>query len=171
LQSDQNGEEVSSHILRLEPSARVLLFDWQHTNTKLVNNAETDMISGYYSKLDIYVPRLIMIMHLLANAERKQASGSGRMIERWAVESGIQLGEYYRKQAEQIFDNMMHTSAIEKLPFNLRLLYETLPQMFKRKEVLRHVEEANVSYRTLDRMLSNRELFIKSRNGEYERLF
>lgn len=158
-------------LIKLDTQARADLFEWQHRNADITNETNNEALRGYYNKMDIHVPRLILLVHLLNCVSEGERDMSERLVGRAAVKAGIAIAEYFRGQAEETFDNILHVIAVDRLSVKDRIFYESLPSIFKRKEILSLTDDFGIAIRTMDRMLSNRELFAKSRNGEYEKLF
>jgi hypothetical protein len=79
-------------VLEFTPEAKRILFEWQKANTDQCNEAENDAVSGIFSKMDMYVLRLALILEMMryaCNESDKQA------ISIEAVLGAINLVEYF----------------------------------------------------------------------------
>jgi len=52
-------------ILYFTPEAKKLLYKWQRENTDQCNDAESETLAGIFSKLDMYVARLALILEMM----------------------------------------------------------------------------------------------------------
>lgn len=63
-------------VLKFTPEAKKVLFEWQKVNTDQCNEAENEAVSGIFSKMDMYVLRLALILEMMrfaCNESNKQA--------------------------------------------------------------------------------------------------
>ena len=154
-------------ILHFTPDAKQLLFQWQKKNTDQCNTEESDTISGIYSKFDMHIARLALILEMLNWAcakSDKQAIG----IE--ATKGAIKLAEYFKKYAYKVNAIMSNTNPIDKLPNDKQNLYNALPDNFSTIKGLQIAESLNIPERSFERFLKNKDLFKKKFRGEYEKV-
>ena len=55
----------SPEVLKFTPEAKQLLFEWQKVNTNQCNEAESEAVSGIFSKMDMYILRLALILEMM----------------------------------------------------------------------------------------------------------
>ncbi|TMI73300.1 MAG: DUF3987 domain-containing protein [Bacteroidetes bacterium] len=152
-------------ILNFSQEAKKVLFRWQQYNTDQCNE-ESETISAVYSKMDMYVVRLALILELLDSACTNLVSNS---ISVGAVEGSIQLVEYFKKAAVKVHSIIANANPLDRLSGDRRRLYETLPDTFTTEEGVRIATAAGTAERTFKRFLTDKEFFSKSGRGEYEK--
>jgi len=154
-------------ILYFTPEAKKLLFKWQRENTDKCNEAESEALAGIFSKLDMYVARLALILQLLRWACNQ---GNKESINIEAVEGAIQLIEYFRLSAEKVY-NILASNPAETLPDNKRNFYNALPKVFTTEQALEVCKQFEIPERTVKYFLTNKELFDNVKHGYYEKNF
>jgi hypothetical protein len=155
-------------ILYFAPEAKQLLLDWQKTNTDLCNDAESEAICSIYSKLDMYVVRLALILELISWACDESQKD---VISIMSVQGAIKLIEYFRKSAVKAHSIISNTDPLEKFPADKQLLYRALPDSFTTEIGLNVAQSVGVPERTFKRFLHEKDLFIRISRGEYEKRF
>ena len=138
---------------------------WQHKKVKLYHNDGSQ--SKIQAKLETYVWRLALIIEIM---EQTNSNKFTNTISDTSIEKAIKLAEYFRMTAIKVYDQISPSSPLDSLPKNKADLYKALPKKFKRSEVLPKMEEHNIKGGTINRFLSNNELFIRlDGNGNYEK--
>lgn len=159
----------SPEVLRFTPEAESIFRVWHTENTDRCNNTENEALRGIYSKFDMYAVRLALILEMMryaCNESDKQA------VSVEAIQGAIKLVEYFRNSAEKVNSILSkNASPLDKLPADRRNLYEALPDTFTTETGLQIAESENfkVSERTFKYFLTNRELFNRIKQGEYEK--
>ena len=164
--TDDETLNPSPEILRFTPEAKRILFQWQKTNTDQVNEANNEAISGIFSKMDMYVLRLALILEMLRYAcdeSDKQAIG----VE--AIQGAIKLVEYFKSSAVKINSILSNNSPLDKHPTDKQTLYQALPKTFTTVAGLQIAEGLGVAERTFKYFLNEKELFTRTSRGEYEK--
>lgn len=165
-ENDENFNPVPK-VLRLIPEAKKLLFEWQKTNTNLCNNTENEALKGIYSKLDIHVCRLALIlemMHYACGLSDKSA------ISVKSVQGAIKLVEYFRVSATKVNSILSNFDPLEAYPIDKQELYKALPNRFTTSEGLQVAKAIRVPERTFKHYLSsNKNLFNQLKWGVYEK--
>jgi len=103
----------SPGILRFTAEAKLLLYNWQKNNADQCNEAGCEAISGIYSKLEMYVVRLALILEMMlwaCNESNKQA------ISIDAIQGAIRLVEYFKKSAVKVYSIISNSNPIDKFP-------------------------------------------------------
>ena len=159
-------QNPSPEVLRFTPDAKRILFEWQRSNTDQSNEAESEALSGIFSKMDMYVLRLALILEMMryaCNESDKQAVS----IE--AVQGAVKLVEYFKNSAVKVNSILSNASPLDKLPTDKQALYQALPDTFTTEAGLQIAEGLGVAERTFKRFLNERELFNWISRGEYEK--
>lgn len=155
-------------ILYFSDEAKKILFDWQKRNADLCNNVDNEMISGMYSKMEMYAIRFSLIIEMLKYA---CFEGNKKHISAQTVLSAIKLTEYFRRSAFKAFSIISNTNPLEKHPEEKQTLYNTLPDVFTTEQGCQIAKQRGISERTFKRFLNESDLFKKIRLGEYEKTF
>lgn len=156
----------SPEVLRFTPEAKKVLFEWQKENTDQSNEAESEALSGIFSKMDMYVLRLALILEMMrfaCNESTKEAVS----IE--AVQGAVKLVEYFKSSAVKVNSILSNASPLDKHPSDKQALYNALPDTFTTKTGLQTAEGLGVAQRTFKYFLNERELFTRISNGEYQK--
>lgn len=154
-------------ILRFTPDAKALLMKWQKENTDACNAAESEFLSGMYSKMDMYILRIALILELLqyaCNESQKLAIGTG------AVRGAIKLAEYFKKSAFKVYSILSNANPLDKFPTDRQKFYHALPDIFTTQEGLQIAISVGFPERSFKRFLNDQELFRRISRGEYEKL-
>jgi hypothetical protein len=155
-------------VLRFNPEAKKLLFKWQRDNTDKCNEAESEALAGIFSKLDMYVCRLALILQLMRWACNE---GNKEEISAEAVKGAIQLIEYFRISAVRVYSILASSNPLDKLPTDKQNLYNALPDTFTTGLGLDLAEKIGIPERTYKRFLNDTDFFTRTTRGEYEKKF
>ena len=156
----------SPEVLRFTPEAKKVLFEWQRVNTDQSNEAESEALSGIFSKMDMYVLRLALILEMMryaCNESTKEAVS----IE--AVQGAVKLVEYFKSSAVKVNSILSNASPLDKHPSDKQALYNALPDTFTTEMGIRVGEELGVPQRTFKYFLNEKELFTRTSRGEYQK--
>ena len=148
------------------PEAKKVLFEWQKVNTDQCNEAENEALSGIFSKMDMYVLRLALILEMIryaCNESNKKAVS----IE--SVQGAIKLVEYFKNSAVKVNSILSNASPLDKHPVDKQNLYKALPDSFTTEKGLQIAEGLGVAKRTFNYFLNEKELFTRISRGEYEK--
>jgi len=158
------NSDIDPYVLRFSTPAKEILFEWQRKNTDMWNGAETEVIASIYSKLEVYIARLALILEISRWAcgvsERESIS-----VE--AIKGAIKLIEYFRKTAIQVNALIAGDNPLSKFPKDKQELYNALPDYFKTEEGISIANDKGMPERTFKRFLNNKELFQKMKIGQY----
>lgn len=156
----------SPEVLKFTPEAKRVLFEWQKVNTDQSNGAESEALSGIFSKMDMYVLRFALILEMMryaCNESDKQAVS----IE--AVQGAVKLVEYFKSSAVKVNSILSNASPLDKHPADKQTLYKALPDTFTTETGLHIAEGMGVAERTFKYFLNEKELFTRISRGEYEK--
>lgn len=161
---DEFGNYQSQEI-RFNSESWTVILEWQKRNTDLCNGS-TDRIASIYSKLEIVVLRLSLILQIL-----KWACGdeSKDFVTAETAESAILLTEYFRGTALRV-NELLTQPKSELLPSDKKQLYNSLPATFKTSEGLAVSSSLGMPERTFMTFLKDTSLFKKLKHGEYEKV-
>ena len=164
--SNDDTLNPSPEVLKFTPEAKKVLFEWQKVNTDQSNEAESEALSGIFSKMDMYVLRLALILEMLryaCNESDKQAVS----IE--AVQGAVKLVEYFKNSAVKVNSILSNASPLDKHPADKQNLYKALPDTFTTEIGLQIAEGLGVAERTFKYFLNEKDLFTRLSRGEYEK--
>lgn len=169
MRLDENLDPVSN-ILKLAPNAKQVILDWQKENTDRCNNTGSDFLVGVYSKMDIYLLRIALILQLLFWACDE---GEKEFIGMRAAKGAIAIIDYFRKSADKIYQILSSTNPLETLPSDKQELFKSLPDKFTTEMGVKFAKRMSppVSERTFKRFLRESKLFKRVRFGEYEKSY
>ena len=153
-------------VLRFTPEAKKVLFEWQRVNTDQSNEAESEALSGIFSKMDMYVLRLALILEMMRFA-CNESSKEAVSIE--AVQGAIKLVEYFKSSAVKVNSILSNASPLDKHPSDKQALYNALPETFTTEIGIRVGEGLGVPQRTFKYFLNEKELFTRTSRGEYQK--
>ncbi len=167
LNLDEHGAPAPTK-LRFSPEAWEVIKVWQRNNTDLSNKASDDAISGIYSKLEVYVCRIALVVQML-----RWASGEAEKteVDLCSVDGAILLIEYFRSTALKIHSIISKNNPVEQLPQDKRNLYKSLPKTFTTEVGIRTAQGIDFPERTFKRFLTEKNLFEKVSRGVYEKRF
>lgn len=156
----------SPEVLKFTPEAKRILFEWQKENTDQCNIAENDTVSGIFSKMDMYVLRLALILEMMRYACNESDKQS---ISVESIQGAIKLVEYFKKSAVKVNSILSNSSPLDKQPADKQELFNALPDTFTTETGLQVAEGLGVAERTFKYFLNEKELFIRTSRGEYKK--
>lgn len=163
---DDKGVPIPVY-LTFSPLAKSIFIAWYDENVEKYRAQENDALASIYVKLEIYLPRIALILQMLRWACREDGK---EVIEEAAIKGAIAIVEYFRRTACKVHATIANHSPLDKLPSNKRRVYETLPEVFEREIGLQIAMAQGLSRPTFDRFIANRALFKKLKAGTYEKL-
>jgi Protein of unknown function (DUF3987) len=167
MQCDAAGNP-EPQILHLSPDAKQILYDWQKQNADQCNEAESEEISGIYSKLEMYAVRLALILELLNYGCSNNDDTD--CVSAKSMRGALQLVEYFKRSALKVHTIINNENPLQSYPTHKQELYKELPQIFTLEHGLRTAQKHNMVERTFTRFLKNKDLFKRISHGEYEKL-
>jgi hypothetical protein len=164
--SNDDTLNPSPEILKFTPEAKRVLFEWQKVNTDQCNDAENEAVSGIFSKMDMYVLRLALILEMMRFACNESDK---RAVSIEAVLGAVKLVEYFKSSAVKVNSILSNASPLDKHPAYKQALYNALPDTFTTETGLQIAEELAVAERTFKYFLNEKELFMRISRGEYQK--
>lgn len=165
MEVDEHGNP-QPRILNCSPEAKEILKQWQRQNTDLCNNPENERLASIYSKFEIYIIRLVLILELMYWATGENTTNT---ISDKTANAAIALVEYFRKTAEKVNQIISNTSPVELLPLDKKQLYKSLPKQFTTEAGLSIANENEFHPRKFERLITDETLFEKIKHGEYRK--
>jgi hypothetical protein len=164
--TDDEGN-ATPYVLKFTPQARAVLNKWIKANTDLINEAETENIAGLYTKLEVYLIRLSLILQMLdyATGESERVH-----IEAGTVERAILLIEYFRQTGLKVH-GILNSTPYDRLSNAQRKVYDLLPDTFHTKAGLNISHSEGMPDITFKRFLQRSDLFTKEKHGQYSKKF
>jgi len=164
--TDDEGN-ATPYILKFNTQAKAVLNKWISTNTDLINDAEAESIAGLYTKLEVYLIRLSLILQML----NYTTGESTRVhIEADTVERAILLVEYFRQTGLKVH-GILNSTPYDRLSIVQRKIYDQLPDGFHTKEGLNISQREGMPEVTFKRFLQKSDLFTKEKHGQYSKKF
>ncbi|MFZ4401958.1 MAG: DUF3987 domain-containing protein [Bacteroidales bacterium] len=166
IQYDDCNNPISS-ILKFDKEAKKQLESWQNSNADLINS-EDDEFSSIYSKLEIYVIRLALILEMADFACKREENV--QCITENAVSGAIKLIEYFRKTALKVHAIINNENIENKYSQDKIDLFKALPDNFTTKEAITIGAEYKKNEKFIDRFISDEKMFIKTSHGNYAKI-
>jgi hypothetical protein len=166
LETDDENNPVPV-VLNLTPEAKREIFEWQKKNTNQCNELESEVLSGVFSKMDMYVLRLALILEILSYASHESDL---KAVSINSVKGAIKLVEYFKKSAVRVNSILSSNNPLDKYPADKRALYNSLPDTFTTEVGLKIAESLGITERTFKRFLSDKSLFNRISWGEYQKI-
>ncbi len=167
LMVDDNGCPCP-RILPYTREAREFLFNWQRSNADHCNVTKNDSVRGIYSKIEVYVHRLALILQLLQWACEE---GNNAEVGLTAVQGAADLAEYFRESAIRSYSIIAPVCPVDRLTLDKKRLYDALPKEFATPQGLEIAERMGVPERTFQRFLTDTELFDHICRGSFKKKF
>ncbi len=168
LALDDNGEPVPIEV-PFESAAKRRLYEWQRYNTDLCNGESNERLIGAYSKLEIYVIRISLIIQII-----RWACGEAEKecIDIRSVENAIEVVEYFRRSNQYMQKILDTTKTLEQLTTDKLTLFSRLPNDFSTQEGTKIAADLNMSPQSFKRFLAEvkNTLLDNYKHGCYKKL-
>lgn len=166
--------EVEPIPLLLNKEARELYYKFLCDSTDQQNDTDDELTKAILAKMDTYCLRFCCLLALLDLAcEHTQVNGVEDMkqykIKPETVLNAIKLVNYFKYTAERVCVKL--ESPLKRESEELQTLYQVLPEEFSTKDIVETGEKSNISKRTIERFLGNKELFKRLGKGRYEKKY
>jgi len=158
--------EIDPRPLKFSSEAGLLFKKWQEDNTDLVNGTEDSKLQGVYSKAEILVLRLALILEVLfCSCIKKQP----KTIQDVNMIGAIKLIEFYKSTMKDVNLLVYEKQPLSKLTQDKKNIYDSLPQTFKTQECVAMFIEKGLSPSTAKRFMTDPELFLHISTGNYKK--
>jgi hypothetical protein len=165
-QYDESLNPLSS-ILKFDEKAKEHFKNWRNSNDDLINNAD-DAFSSIYSKLEIYVIRLALILQMADYACKNDQNI--QCITENAVTAAIKLIEYFRITASKVHAIINNTNIETNYSKDKIDLFNALPDIFTTKEAINIGQGFGKNEKFMDRFISDEKMFVKTSHGNYAKI-
>ena len=163
----ESDNKLESNVLTMTPSATQTARNWISLNTIKINEQETDIIRGIYSKLEIYLYRFALILYIADCTAENIPIVS---VDDKAVQSAIDLVEYFRSMSHTSLE-LVSENPLDALTDKQKLFYSKIRSPFDLAIASIYCEREKImSRRNLLYFLLNKQLFKKVGTGKYEKL-
>lgn len=165
--------ETPGHVVTMTETARQKLFNWfNETNKPRCIGAKNERLQGMYGKFDLHCIRLTLALHLLRFAYSGDTMPGE--IDADTVTDGIRIAEYFLTQSEKVHGQIFDSTAVDKLPRDVRQWYDRLVKSLNEKKTTIATADAvsagnveGLSESKVKRLLQRKDLFDKVKHGEY----
>jgi len=158
--------EIAPIPLKLSSESKPIFEKWQKDNTDLINDTEDSKLQGVYSKSEILVLRLALILEVLfCSCIKKQP----RTIQDVNMIGAIKLIEHYKLTMKDVNSIVYDKHPLSKLTEDKKSIYNSLPQTFKTQDCVDLFLEKESSKSSANRFMKDRELFIHVSKGNYKK--
>ncbi|MFR9649381.1 MAG: DUF3987 domain-containing protein [Rikenellaceae bacterium] len=156
--------ELSDEVktISLSESAYDALMDWQGYNADLINSEEQENLVGMQSKLEIYMIRVALIVHILRFYCSEVDDIS--VIDSSSVAVAAKIIEYYRLQGV-IASKYLYPTLLNSVPEVDRKLFENLPCSFCGEDLAEAAKSVGISRSTAYRLISKYDGVLCSKVG------
>ena len=166
LEYDESLNPLSI-ILKFDKEAKKLLENWQNNNADLINSGDDDF-SSIYSKLEIYVIRLALILEMADYACK--ADKNIHCITENAVRGAIKLIEYFRMTATKVHSIINNDNLETKYSQDKIDIYNALSDQFTTKQAIAIGADFNKNEKFMDRFISDEKMFVRLSHGNYAKI-
>lgn len=158
-----DGIETSS-TLQFDTNAFNYLTNWQNNNQ---DQFETEFERGMVVKLEQYVLRFCILLHIVNNFSNSQLP---MFINLKTVKDSIKLYEYFKENSNKVYEQI-NSSYYDNLNENQRNLFQLLPERFRTGDGVKiAIEYKLMSERGFKNFIKDRRLFRKIAHGVIEKL-
>lgn len=166
--SNDETENPIPKVLRLTKEAQEVIFKWQRENTDEINSLMNESSRGIFSKLEIYVIRLSLILEMIKHA----CTGAQAVdVSEESVRGAIKLIEYFKNSALRAQTYISKINPYYNLSENFQKLHQSLPEEFNTADGFKVADKLSIKLRTFNEFLKNKDLFKKVSHGNYRKVF
>ena len=156
--------------LNFHAQAKEVYYDWQEKNAIACNESGDRARMSVNSKIQEYVVRISLVLHLIKWAEDEDSDSVGE-INMQTVKDSIIICEYFRENALKIRRMVENPDAKEILNKEKLEMYDLLPNEFKTGEAVKIIVENRAgSERSLKNFLRDKNFFDKIGHGAYMKI-
>ncbi|MCG2460387.1 DUF3987 domain-containing protein [Flavobacteriaceae bacterium F89] len=144
--------------------------EWQHHNAR--ESYKDHLETAIQAKMETYVWRLALILEMMHQATTGRYNTT---LQDKSSRDAIKLVEYFRSNTLKVHDRLMTKNPLENLTAMQLDVYDSLPDEFKRIDVLPLFQQKGMPERTGDRFLNNGQLFYnykthkELKQGQYKK--
>lgn len=155
--------------IRLSPDAFSHYQHFRRRINEIINNENSDAISGIYAKLDTLFFRLCLILHQMWVVCLEEPNKDFVQLE--TAKRAEKLIEYFEYMALKVFGLFeKHRDPLIEYPMEKKIFYYQLPQTFTSAQA-EEIAAGRFSKRTIFKTLADGYLFTKLKHGHYEKVW
>lgn len=139
------------------------IVEWQNQLAFKYDN-EDDILFSLSKKLELYVHRFSLLIELVNGFSDDR---NIREVSLNSVENAILLMNYFEKNACKVRESI--DDPLDGIGINQKKLYHNLPNSFKTKHATDLADKLEISKKTIERALKNKNLYIKDKHGSYSK--
>ncbi|WP_024772111.1 YfjI family protein [Aquimarina macrocephali] len=167
IEIDTNTDDsLNPKIVRLSKGAKKIIFKWQRKNADKCNANENETVSGIYSKMEMYAPRIALILQIMYWACNNDSRDE---INKKTMKNALRVVEYFTAHALNVSEKIRTKTPVDKLPLDKKVLYKNLPNEFRTGEGLVISEKHRIPERTFKDFLKKENLFRRIKQGHYKK--
>ncbi|MFP4022993.1 MAG: DUF3987 domain-containing protein [Thiohalospira sp.] len=165
--SSNNGYE-NPKIYDFDDNSKKGFKEWRDINNDRINNESNDDLTGIYSKLEIYLPRIALILQIVE--DNLYGKNSNKYISLNSLESAIRLINYFEYTAIKVYRQVSkYNDPLNNYPNDKKEFYKALPPVFSTKEAERIAHNLNIPRRSIFEFFKDDVLFEKTKHGQYNK--
>lgn len=153
-------------IVKFAQDAYKYLLQWQNSIADQDDCIDNDSIKGLHAKLETYVIRFCLILHVIHCICNGSNLTSQISID--IVKNSIMLYDYFDHTAKYV----RAISTINSMTSQYETLYDSLPDVFSTGDALELARRIHLTERSIYRFLrkNNGLLFVKTKRGKYKKI-
>ncbi len=162
-----------SNEIPFTQEAEKIFIDWFNKIQEKINNTDDEVLKQIYPKLQLYLPRIVLLLEVLHFYTWEFTEGNQQginAITAKTVKGAIKALEYFEYTAIKTRNFVLNFDPMANLTEKHRIVYEALPEKFQTKEGVEIANKYSMSKRTFKRFIQNTLLFKNSEHGVYEKI-
>lgn len=161
--SETDGQ-IDSKVYTWTSESKEYFYNWQRSNTDLVNENENNIKGEIISKYDNHFVRLALLLQIMRNP-------NNNTIELEAVAGADELCKYFMQSAFKVLEKIQNPNDYFKtMASNKQSFYNSLNTEFTTAEALIQGEIWEISTRSVKDFLNDNLLFKKQKHGSYRKI-
>lgn len=155
-------------VIRYSKEAEALVNKWARSNVDRYNSERSETIKSIYSKLDMNIHRVALVLHVMKYASHE---ANELIATKDTVNGAIQIIEYCKDAALLAREELSTKDPLADLTSQRAQIYEALPPTFKTGEGLQIAATNEMKDKTFKRWLNDKVMFKKISHGVYEKMY
>lgn len=177
----KNYKSIINNILKLSESnsdipknyefndaSKLAFKEWRHMNNCRINNDSRGVLSGIYSKIEINLLRITLILQILEDVLNQ--NHDNKYINLSSFKSAVKIVKYYE------YTNLKVHKLISKFDdplkdysFDKKIVYRSLSERFETRDGVLIAEKNGMIERTFKNFIKDDNLFEKVKHGFYSK--
>jgi len=157
----------------LSNEANEMFIKWNIDKTNRINATDNETIKMIYSKSELWLIRLSLILEVLNRVfyeHPKTSDYNNMLISAKSMSGAIELTEYFINTSIKVHEIATNSNPLAKYPLNVQNFIEALPEYFETKTAVSIGSEFNIPERTVKNYLRDKNIFKRIERGQYEKL-